>query len=67
MIHGQKNIKLHAYAGGPFIIIIVFPLLQWTHQRTSMLRYKYIACLVFPSFSITSVLIYTLSLKESFM
>jgi hypothetical protein len=46
-----------------YIIIIVFPLRQWTHERALMLRYTYIASLVFPSFSITSVLIpvYTLA------
>ena len=29
------------------IILIVFPLQQWLHERSSMLRYTYIACLVF--------------------
>ena len=27
-------------------VIIVFPLQQWLHERTSMLRYMYTACLV---------------------
>jgi hypothetical protein len=28
------------------VICIAFPLQQWLHERTSMLRYTYIACLV---------------------
>jgi hypothetical protein len=28
------------------IILIAFPLQQWLHERTSMLRYTYIVCLV---------------------
>jgi hypothetical protein len=27
--------------------LIAFPLQQWLHERASMLRYTYIACLVF--------------------
>ena len=42
-----------------FVIIIAFPLQQWLHKRTSMLRYTYITCPViftkykahFPKFS----------------
>jgi len=29
-----------------YVIIITFPLQQWLHGHTSMLRYSYIACLV---------------------
>jgi hypothetical protein len=29
-----------------YVIPIAFPLQQWFHERTSMLRYTYIACLV---------------------
>jgi hypothetical protein len=29
-----------------FVIIISVPLQQWLHERASMLRYMYIACLV---------------------
>jgi hypothetical protein len=29
------------------VILIAFPLQQWSHVRTSVLRYTYIACLVF--------------------
>ena len=29
-----------------YVIIIGFPLLQWLHERVSMSRYTYIACLV---------------------
>ena len=28
-----------------YVILIVFPLQQWLHERASMLRYMYIACL----------------------
>jgi len=28
-----------------YVILIVFPLQQWLHERASMLRYTYIACL----------------------
>ena len=28
------------------VILITFPLQQWLHERASLLRYKYIACLV---------------------
>jgi hypothetical protein len=28
-----------------YIIFIAFPLQQWLHERASMLRYTYIACL----------------------
>ena len=30
-----------------YIISIVFPLQQWPHERASILRYAYIACLVY--------------------
>ena len=29
-----------------YVIPISFPLQQWLHERTSVLRYAYIACLV---------------------
>jgi len=28
------------------VILIVFPLQQWLHERASLLRYTYITCLV---------------------
>ena len=28
-----------------YVILIAFPLQQWSHERASMLRYTYIACL----------------------
>jgi len=28
-----------------YIILIAFPLQKWLHERSSMLRYTYIACL----------------------
>jgi hypothetical protein len=33
-----------------YVILIVFPLQQWFRKRTSMLRYTYIACLVYVLF-----------------
>ena len=30
-----------------YVMLIAFPLQQWLHERASILRYKYIACLVF--------------------
>ena len=30
-----------------YILLIVFPLQRWLHVRALMLRYTYIACLVF--------------------
>ena len=27
-----------------YVILIAFPLQQWLHERTSMVRYTYIAC-----------------------
>jgi len=32
------------------VILIVFPLPQWLHERASVLRYTYIACLIRLSF-----------------
>jgi len=33
-----------------YVIRFAFPLQQWLHERASMLRYTYIACLVYFSF-----------------
>ena len=33
-------------AHSQYVMLIAFPLQQWLHQRTSMLRYTNIACLV---------------------
>jgi len=30
-----------------YVIILAFPLQQWLHERASMLRYTYSACLVY--------------------
>ena len=30
-----------------YVILIAFPLQQWLHERASLLRYTYFACLVF--------------------
>ena len=37
-----KTIDTHSL----FVLLIAFPLEQWLHERTSVLRYTYIACLV---------------------
>jgi len=29
------------------VVLICFPLQQWSHERASMVRYTYIACLLF--------------------
>jgi hypothetical protein len=29
-----------------YVMLIAFPLQQWLHERTSMLRYMYMACIV---------------------
>jgi hypothetical protein len=29
-----------------YVILIAFPLQQWLHERASLLRYRYIACLI---------------------
>jgi len=29
-----------------YVIFIAFPLQQWLHERASLLRYTYVACLV---------------------
>jgi len=33
-----------------YVILIAFPLQQWLHERVSMLRYTYIACIVSATF-----------------
>jgi len=37
--------RLHRHSA--YIILIAFPLQQWLHERASVLRFTYIACLVF--------------------
>ena len=32
-----------------YVTLVAFPLQQWLHERTSILRYTYIACLVIHS------------------
>jgi len=51
------------YRHPEYVILIAFPLQQWLHERASMLRYMYIACLVFFS----SVLRTETSLKAVFV
>jgi hypothetical protein len=35
------------YTHSGCVILIAFPLQQWLHERASVLRYTYIACLIF--------------------
>ena len=37
----------HTHTHREYVIFIAFPRLQWLHERASMLRYTYIAFLVF--------------------
>ena len=39
------------------VILIAVPLQQWSHERTSVLRYTYIACLV--NFAFINICLYT--------
>ena len=41
----NKAIQTHS----EYVILIAFPLQQWSRERASMLRYTYIACLLFTS------------------
>ena len=42
--HCVLDNKGNKYTNSNCVILIVFPLQQWLHERTSMLRYMYIAC-----------------------
>ena len=44
-MHVQQNVKKHIHSG--CVILIDFPLPQCLHERNSMLRHTYIACLFF--------------------
>jgi hypothetical protein len=35
-----------SYKHTEYVIFIAFPLQQWWHERASLLRYKYTACLL---------------------
>jgi hypothetical protein len=39
---GTKATNTHS----EYVIVIAFPRQQWLHERASMLRYLYIACIV---------------------
>jgi len=36
----------HTHTHTEYVIFIALPLQQWLHERASMLRYTYIACIV---------------------
>jgi len=42
-----------------YVILIAFPLQQWLHERASMLRYMYIACLVLSLHETESLQLYS--------
>ena len=44
-IHKFKNVH------SEYVLPIVFPLPQWLHERSSMLRYMYIPCLVLSQYT----------------
>jgi hypothetical protein len=48
MAHAQcmQDAKGYKYTDSQYVILIAFPLQHSLHERASMLRYKYIACLV---------------------
>ena len=52
--HMHARTSKHAQTN-QYIILIAFPKRQWFRERASVLRYRYITCLVFPYISATSV------------
>ena len=45
-----------------YIILTAVPLPQWLHERSSLLRYTYVACLVhFPTFILKRLQVNTIS------
>jgi len=44
MAHTHRVLDTNTHS--EYIIVIAFPLQQWLHERASILRYTYIACLV---------------------
>jgi hypothetical protein len=40
-------ITMATYTKSEYVILMAFPLQQWSHERVSVLRYTYIACLEF--------------------
>ena len=43
--HMHARMRKHAPTG-QYLILIAFPQQQWFHERASLLRYTYVACLV---------------------
>jgi hypothetical protein len=41
----QTHIHTHTHTHKEYAIFLAFPLQQWLHKRTSMVRYTYISCL----------------------
>jgi len=49
------------------VILIAFPLQQWLQERASMLRYMYIACLVFLLMNIVILLLVHFNVTLAFL
>jgi len=45
--HAHCMLDTSGYLYSEYVTFIVFPLQQWLHERAAMLRYTYIACLVY--------------------
>ena len=50
-----------------YIILIAFPLQQLLHERASMLRHTYIACLVFSVGQLVLIVVETSNTRGSFV
>ena len=46
MAHAHYMLDIYGYKHSQYVMLIVFPLQQWSHELASLLRYTYIACLV---------------------
>ena len=44
--HCMLDNESYKYTHSGFVILIAFPEQRWLHERASILRYAYIACLV---------------------
>jgi hypothetical protein len=56
--HCMLDIKGYKHTLTEYVILIAFPLQQWLHDRASLLRYTYIACLVLFSLTVYSSTIF---------
>ena len=55
--HIRGRIRMHSpLAHTEYVILIAFPQQQWLRERASVLRYTYIACLVYLWFHMVFVI-----------